>query len=142
MRNPADTTQIDLLYSNRNQEDILLRDLLDRLAAAHPQLRVSYTLTGHSLSLADNIAAAMAINSSEVHLSPESTPWSGFMGRIDHNMIAEVLPAPAEDTLILVCGSKSFVDTMSGRKTPDKQQGELTGLLKAAGYTESMVYKF
>ena len=35
-----------------------------------------------------------------------------------------------------------MMKAVSGNKTPKKKQGELSGALKAAGYTESMVFKF
>jgi hypothetical protein len=41
--------------------------------------------------------------------------------------------------LLLLPGMMAAV---SGDKAPDKTQGELTGLLKAMGYTQEQVYKF
>ena len=41
-----------------------------------------------------------------------------------------------------VCGPPGFMAAMSGDKTKDYKQGLVEGLLKAAGYTEDMVYKF
>ena len=43
---------------------------------------------------------------------------------------------------IQVCGPPGFMVAMSGNKTKEGKQGELDGLLKAAGYTEDMVFKF
>ncbi|ORD94693.1 NB5R2 [Enterospora canceri] len=43
---------------------------------------------------------------------------------------------------VYVCGPPGFMECISGKKTPDKQQGELKGILKDAGYTESHVFKF
>jgi len=42
--NPEDKTQIDLLFANVNQEDILLKEDLDELAANHENFRVHYVL--------------------------------------------------------------------------------------------------
>ncbi len=36
LRDPEDTTQISLLYSNRHDEDILLREELEALANNNP----------------------------------------------------------------------------------------------------------
>jgi cytochrome-b5 reductase len=41
--------------------------------------------------------------------------------------------------LLLLAG---MMNAVSGDKAPDKTQGELTGLLKAMGYTQEQVYKF
>ena len=38
-----DATQLSLLYANVSPDDILLREELDALAAAHPNFRVWYT---------------------------------------------------------------------------------------------------
>jgi cytochrome-b5 reductase len=35
-----------------------------------------------------------------------------------------------------------MMNAISGDKAPDKSQGELSGLLKAMGYTPEQVYKF
>lgn len=44
LKDPEDTTQLSLLYANVSPDDILLREELDALAAAHPdRLRVWYT---------------------------------------------------------------------------------------------------
>lgn len=42
---------------------------------------------------------------------------------------------------LLVCPA-GMMNAVSGDKAPDKSQGELTGLLKAMGYTADQVYKF
>lgn len=51
-----------------------------------------------------------------------------------------LIAPPAEDVLIYVCGPPGFMDLISGNKTPDKQQGPLTGLLKEKGYTGPNYY--
>ena len=44
VENPDDKTQVDLIFANVNEEDILLKDELDAIAAAHTHFRVHYVL--------------------------------------------------------------------------------------------------
>ncbi|KAI3689366.1 hypothetical protein L2E82_47321 [Cichorium intybus] len=78
---------------NVSPDDILLKKLLDMLAATNPNLKVFYTI--------DN----------------PSKYWVGGEGYISKDMALKGLPAPSEDTLILVMG-----------------------ILKELGYTEEMNY--
>lgn len=43
---------------------------------------------------------------------------------------------------VYVCGPPGFMNAVSGDKTVDKSQGELTGILKELGYNSNQVYKF
>jgi hypothetical protein len=50
---------------------------------------------------------------------------------------------PLQCRVCLHCGAVWWCEqAYSGNKAEDKSQGPLQGLLKDAGYTESMVYKF
>ena len=132
---PADPTTVSLLSVNRREDDILMREELDRLAAEHPgRFRVTYTLTGEGGG---------------------EGQWDGRRGRGDAGMALEALPPPAGgdgSTMIFVCGTDGFVDTWAGpvgRAPPladgskgPKVQGALTGILRRAGYTESEVFKY
>ncbi|XP_052110213.1 NADH-cytochrome b5 reductase-like protein [Arachis duranensis] len=118
LKNPDDKTKISLLYANVSPDDILLKQKLDVLAATHPNLKIFYTV--------DN----------------PTKNWRGGSGLISEDMVVKGLPAPADDTLILVCGPPGMMKHVSGEKAKDWTQGEVSGLLKEAGYTEQMVYKF
>ncbi|KAJ6698275.1 putative proteinDH-CYTOCHROME B5 REDUCTASE-LIKE [Salix purpurea] len=118
LKNPDDNTQVSLLYANVSPDDILLKQKLDFLSASHPNLKIFYTV--------DN----------------PSKNWKGGSGYISKDMVVKGLPGPSDDTLILVCGPSGMMKHISGDKAKDYSQGELTGLLKEAGYTEEMVYKF
>jgi cytochrome-b5 reductase len=86
LKDPSDTTQISLIYANQTEADILCRDMLDDLAAKHPQrLKVWYT----------------------VDRAPAN--WKYSEGFITETMIAEHLPGPKESTLILMCGPPPMV---------------------------------
>merc|ERR1719198_2274261 len=86
LKDPTDPTTISLLYANQTEEDILVRDMLDELAAKHPKrLKVWYTL--------DRPPAG----------------WKYSEGFITDTMIAEHLPGPKEPTLVLMCGPPPMV---------------------------------
>jgi ferredoxin-NADP reductase len=77
--------------------------------------------------------------------------WVGPTGRGSAALAKTALPDPGKDTLVMVCGSDGFVDSWAGAITrvtdpatgkKTKVQGPLRGILKEAGFTEDMVYKF
>eukprot|EP00249_Psilotum_nudum_P028968 c3901_g1_i1 orf=375-1412(-) len=113
-----DYTKVSLIYANISPEDILLKEKLDGLAAGHPNFKVYYVV--------DN----------------PTKDWKGGVGYISKDMILKGLPLPSNDTIILVCGPPGMMNHVSGDKAPDKSQGEVLGLLKEAGYTQDMVFKF
>ncbi|WJX95755.1 NADH-cytochrome b-5 reductase-like protein [Trifolium repens] len=118
LKNSDDKTQISLIYANVSPDDILLQQKLDILATSQPNLKIFYTV--------DN----------------PTKNWKGGAGYISKDMVVKGLPAPSDDTLVLVCGPPGMMKHISGEKAKDWTQGELSGILKEAGYTEQMVYKF
>lgn len=104
-KNEKDATKLALLFANQTEADILLRDELEKL-------RESRSLTNIVLSLD----------------RPEDS-WSGAKGFVTQQLIQSHLPAPAKDTLILLCGPKPMVDAMEKH-------------LLAIGYTEEMYFKY
>lgn len=124
LANPADKTKVTLLFANVSEGDILLRDKIDAMAAAH-------------------------LDKFKVHYVVDKPRWGGIfwkgsVGYVTRDMLAAHMPAASagSDTLIMVCGPPGMMNAVSGDKAPDKTQGELTGLLKAMGYTQEQVYKF
>lgn len=118
LSNPEDHTEVSLLFANVTESDILLRSELDALAYLYPNFKVYYTLD-----------------------KPPSG-WKGGKGFVSLDMVQKLMPRPSEDCLILVCGPKGMIEHVCGPKEQKDQQGPLLGLLKAAGYLESQVYKF
>merc|ERR1712061_485477 len=87
LRSPGDTTTFSLIYANKTEDDILVRDLLDDAAAASGgRFVVHYTLD----------------------FPPAG--WTGKTGFITADMIKECLPGPSDDTLTLMCGPPPMVD--------------------------------
>merc|ERR1719230_38157 len=86
LKDPSDNTQVSLLYANQTENDILVRDMLDDLAAKHPKrFKVWYTL------------------------DRPPADWKYSTGFITDAMIAEQLPAAGSDTLVLMCGPPPMV---------------------------------
>jgi len=82
----SDTTQMNLLFANKKEDDIILRDKLEnRQEEFSHQYKFFYTLDEPS----DN--------------------WSGYKGFINSDMITETMPAPSDDTLILLCGPPKMI---------------------------------
>lgn len=88
------------------------------LAAIHDRFKVFYTLT------------------------KPGKDWSGYKGFVDKTKIAETLPAPSDETLIMVCGPPPMMKAISGEKVSPQKQGELSGLLKEMQYSSDNVFKF
>jgi len=123
LENPADKTRIHLVFCNKTVQDILVKESLDMLVGKYPnRFRVYYM----------------------VDKAPERTTgyWGGGVGFITKEAIKANMPAPSDNNLILVCGPTGFYKTVSGDKTPEREQGPLTGLLQELGYKESQVFKF
>lgn len=127
LNDPADNTNISLIFVNRSEENILMRPRLDELAAVHTdRFKVVHVLT------------------------QPSGCWTGYCGRPDANMLQQQLPPPAHDTMVLVCGTDGFVETIAGPITrvitdsgkKKKMQGPLGGLLAELGYSAPMVHKY
>jgi cytochrome-b5 reductase len=107
----GDTTQVRLMYANRKEEDILLRDQLDRLSSDNDNFSVEYIL------------------------SQPSAQWQGKTGHIGASRLETFLPAPSSNILVYVCGPPGFMQAVSGDKLPSKEQGSVGGALRALGYS-------
>ncbi|KAF3034389.1 hypothetical protein E8E12_002902 [Didymella heteroderae] len=68
---PRDGTKTTLLYANKTEVDILLKEELDKFAEKYDQFKVQYVLS-----------------------NPPET-WHGGKGRVNKEMIEKFLPAPA-----------------------------------------------
>lgn len=118
LRNPADKTEVTLLFANVTEEDIILRAELDALQYLYPQFKVVHVLSNPSDS------------------------WTGYKGFVSKEMVEELMPEPSDDNLICVCGPPPMMFHVSGDKAKDKSQGELQGLLKELKYSSTQVFKF
>jgi len=119
-KNPEDKTKVSLVFGNITQEDILLKEELEKFEKEYPQrFRAFYTL--------DN--------------PPEDWPYG--KGFITKELLKEVIPDPKSPNIkIFVCGPPGLYKAISGTKVSPQDQGELAGVLKELGYTKDQVFKF
>ncbi|OEH77189.1 NADH-cytochrome b5 reductase 1 [Cyclospora cayetanensis] len=83
----ADPTQLFLVYANKREEDILLRDEIEELENEYPdRLSVWYTL----------------------EFPPAG--WKYSSGFISKEMIQGHLPPPSVDTLVMCCGPRAMIE--------------------------------
>lgn len=85
---PRDTTEVSLIYANRTEGDILLREELEKFARRYPlNLKVHYLL--------DN--------------PPEN--WTYGVGFVTKDLMAEKFPDPqAEGSKVMLCGPPGMVN--------------------------------
>ncbi|KAK9720620.1 NADH-cytochrome b5 reductase [Basidiobolus ranarum] len=83
LRNPEDKTKISLIYANRSEEDILLRQELESLAKNHADQFTLYFV---------------------VDKATEVEKWSQGVGFITKDMLSQQLPKPGDGIKVLVCG--------------------------------------
>lgn len=118
-----DRTKVSLIFANLSEQDILLKQEVDRRAAAHPdKLEVFY--------LVDKASSA---------------EWRGGVGYVSKQMLAERMPPPGSNSRVFVCGPPPMVKAVcgaKGTKEDPKGQGELSGMLKELGYSQEEVFKF
>lgn len=84
-KDPTDETEVYLLYGNRTESDILMREDLE-MFAQRPNIHVWYTLDS----------------------PPEN--WGYSKGFVSEDMIREHLPEPSEETFIGMCGPPPMIN--------------------------------
>merc|ERR1712083_423320 len=87
----SDQTEISLIFANRTEKDILLRDELKEMMASNPNIKVFHTVE---------------------KLEDEEQDWNGGIGYISSEMITENMWSPSEDVVMLYCGPPPFNKAM------------------------------
>lgn len=91
MNNPEDKTRVNLLFCNSTEDDILLREELEKIANENPdRFKVTYSLTKPPVD------------------------WKGETGRVSLDMVKTHMPEPTDKSMIFVCGPDGMVQTVSG----------------------------
>eukprot|EP00747_Dinoflagellata_sp_TGD_P030246 gnl/TRDRNA2_/TRDRNA2_134496_c0_seq1.p1 gnl/TRDRNA2_/TRDRNA2_134496_c0~~gnl/TRDRNA2_/TRDRNA2_134496_c0_seq1.p1 ORF type:complete len:318 (+),score=54.13 gnl/TRDRNA2_/TRDRNA2_134496_c0_seq1:100-1053(+) len=87
LRDSSDKTTYSLIYANKTEQDILVRDYLDDCVnKSNGRIKVTYTLD----------------------FPPPK--WQHKTGFITAEMIRECLPGPSPDTLVVMCGPPPMVE--------------------------------
>ncbi|PNP51272.1 hypothetical protein FNYG_15909 [Fusarium nygamai] len=87
-RPDGDKTEVDFIFANVNEKDILLRQELEQIAKDNSGIRIHHVLNN----------------------PPEG--WTGGVGFVNADMISKWLPAPADDIKILLCGPPPMISAM------------------------------
>lgn len=82
---PEDNIEVTLLFANKTVQDILLKNLLERIVSRNPNIRVFYTL------------------------DKPPKGWNQFCGYISAEMIRQTMPPPSEDSMIFLCGPPPMI---------------------------------
>lgn len=85
---PKDDTTISLIYGNRSESDIMLREKLEGFAEKYPQFKLHFTLDHPSES------------------------WTGSKGYVTKDLMQEKMPSPGPDTKIMICGPPGMVNAV------------------------------
>jgi len=88
-----DNTQISLIFANKTEEDILLKDELYEMTQNNENIKVFYTI-------------------SKVSSGGNEEEWKGGIGHIDMKMIQNNIFSPNDDVAIMYCGPSGFNKTM------------------------------
>lgn len=85
LKDPSDETEIYLVYANRTEDDILLREELDEWERKHSNVKVWYVV--------ENMKEG----------------WKYSTGFITESVLRDHLPEGSEDTLALACGPPPMI---------------------------------
>jgi len=87
MRKFEDSTKVWMIFANKTEDDILVREVLELIAMQHPnRFRLHFTLD---------------------HPPPR---WIYSKGFISEDMIREHLPPPSDETVVLMCGPPPMIE--------------------------------
>jgi len=115
--NVADSTNINLIYGSRTEDDILGKEILNEWVARHPdQLSVTHVLS---------------------HESPESN-WRGERGFITKDLLQKYDVLPGNGHMVFICGPPPMYDALCG----PRGEKELKGTLSEMGFKSEEVSKF
>ncbi|KAI0556859.1 nitrate reductase [Gracilaria domingensis] len=81
-----DDTEVFLLYANRTEKDILMREELEKMAAERDNIHIWYTLD-----------------------KPDDE-WTYSSGFINEEMIRSHIPAPGDDSFVGMCGPPPMIN--------------------------------
>jgi len=88
LQNPLDTVKVHMIYANRTEEDILLKDNLDALSREHPdRFSLHYMLSRPR--------------------QPDS--WTGLKGHINNDIVQSLIPRAAVHQYAMICGPPGFL---------------------------------
>jgi cytochrome-b5 reductase len=90
----ADRTRISMLFANRDESSVFLREYLDKLHELRPErFKVKYVIN---------------------HRKPDSK-WDGYVGYITKDMVTSCFPEPKKNkNILLLCGPDAMITHLCG----------------------------
>lgn len=97
-----DHTEVHMLYANRTEEDILMREELDKMAAERGNIHIHYLLT------------------------QPSEGWTGFTGYVTKELIEKTMPEASPRHMICMCGpplmiTEACIPALTNMGYPDEK---------------------
>ena len=123
LRDPEDTTKVRLLFANRTPDDILARDILEGLAAEHPD-RFMLRLTVDKAPIQEDKNASPSAAKNVV------SEWKGYVGFVDTAMAKASLFPASKTGICLMCGP------------PVMLEKACIPALHALGYEDANIFSF
>lgn len=114
LKNPQDRTKLTLIFGVNSEEDLLLKEELDRYATEFPE-RFNYIYT---------------VSRPKEENSPYRT------GYIDEELLRSTFRESTQNTKVFICGPPAMEDSLVGtRRSPE-------GILSRLGFSKDQVHKF
>lgn len=88
LKDPNDRTEMYVVYANRTEEDVLLREEMDGWAQKHQNVKVWYVVS-----------------------EAKKGGWEYSTGRITESVLREHIPEGSSDSLALVCGPPAMIQS-------------------------------
>ncbi|RDK37182.1 NADH-cytochrome B5 reductase [Aspergillus phoenicis ATCC 13157] len=111
LKNPHDRTKLTLVFGVNSEEDLLLKEELDRYATEFPD-RFNYIYT---------------VSRPKEEKSPYRT------GYIDEELLKSVFKGSTQDTKVFICGPPAMEDSLAGtRRSPE-------GILSRLGFSKDQL---
>jgi len=115
MKDRSDMTQVHLLFANQTEEDILVRDMLEKLRDQNPKrFALHYTLdrylTTYLTGRVPLLPLQPRLKLRFQQLCRPPAGWQGFSGFITEAMLKDTMPGAADESVVLMCGPPVMVD--------------------------------
>jgi len=120
LKDPSNKTRFTLIFANQTSKDVLLKEEFDDLKKQYPDtFNVVYTV------------------------DKADKAWKDAVGYVNKDLISKHIASPSlgEKVKVFICGPPGQVAAIAGKKDGMKQ-GELGGVLKELGYSDTQVFKF
>lgn len=115
----GDKTEITLLHAARHEVDLALREKVEELQKnSGGRFKVHYLL------------------------SQPGESWKGLKGHLNAQLFKEIMPAPAEGTMIMCCGPDNLCDAVCGKSFHGRPLEQVKGICAELGYTVDMAHCF